>query len=184
LKQTCYMQTWWGTNRRLVFSHDTGITWSADNDTHEKCVRQRAKLEPTTLPSCISIQRWRVHADSKECKLLDQLSIHHFLLFMSFVCNVAANCKHTMSVMIIGGEVLFWWDYLRTLYYLLYIFVLRSFHCIFKIVCPCTTLYLFLAFQLQLNKLEVWVWDGKFCGIADQFNSMWHMWHYTENKCY
>jgi len=34
-------------------------------------------------------------------------------------------------------------------------FVLRSFHCIFKIVCPCTTLYLFLAFQLQLNKLEV-----------------------------
>ena len=39
-----------------------------------------------------------------------------------------------MSVIIVGGEVLFWWDCLRTLDYLLYIFVLRSFYCIFKIV--------------------------------------------------
>ena len=33
--------------------------------------------------------------------------------------------------------------HLRTLDYLLYIFVLRSFYCIFKIVCPCTALHLF-----------------------------------------
>jgi len=61
-----------------------------------------------------------------------------------------------MSVMIVGDEVLFWWNYLQTLDYLLYIFVLRSFYCIFKIVCPCTALYLFLAFWLQvLNKHEL-----------------------------
>jgi len=48
-----------------------------------------------------------------------------------------------MSVMIVGGEVWFWWDYLRTVDYLLYISAMRSFYCIFKIVCPCTALYLF-----------------------------------------
>jgi len=61
-----------------------------------------------------------------------------------------------MTVMTVGGDVLFWWDYLSTLDYLLYIFVLHSFYCIFKIVCPCTALNLFLAFRLQLlNKLEL-----------------------------
>ena len=38
-----------------------------------------------------------------------------------------------MSVMIVGDEGLFSWDYLRTLDYFLYIFVLRSFYCILKL---------------------------------------------------
>ena len=43
-----------------------------------------------------------------------------------------------MTVMIVGGEVFANIKLLIAVY-----FVLRSFYCIFKIVCPCTALYLF-----------------------------------------
>jgi len=52
--------------------------------------------------------------------------------------NCTVYCCTLMTVMIVGGEV-----FANIGPLLLYIFVLCSFYCIFKIVCPCTAWYLF-----------------------------------------
>ena len=58
-----------------------------------------------------------------------QSFIHYALTWLN-ITNWTVYWYILMSVLIVGGELLFWFDYLRTLDYLLYTFVLRSFYCI------------------------------------------------------
>jgi len=54
-----------------------------------------------------------------------------------------------MTVMIVGGEVF------ANIGLLIAVHFCIVFYCIFKIVCPCTAFYLFLAFRLQLLNKRV-----------------------------